>query len=100
MAALVFLALSVWPADFRRAAREPKFLSYAESVRADAAANATSDTEVYAVALNALMTVKAALIEQYALAVDSNRTINKRRAKWRTRAGMTTLSSVFGSGSV
>ena len=94
-AALVFLALSVWPADFRRVAAEPAFRAYAESVRADAIATATSDTEMYAVTLSALMTIKAALIEQNALAVDNNRTMSTRRAKWRTRAGLATLKSVF-----
>ncbi len=48
-----------------------------------------------AMTLTALMTVKAALIEQYALAVDNNRGVNTRRAKWRTQAGLATLTSVF-----
>jgi hypothetical protein len=39
LAALVFLAMSVWPADFRRVARDRAFRDYAASVRTEAEAN-------------------------------------------------------------
>jgi hypothetical protein len=94
LAALTFLALSVWPADFRRVAREPAFREYAEKVRNEAEATApqTSREEI---AQTALVTVKATMTEQYGLAGDNNRLVNERRAKWRTRAGLATLASVF-----
>ena len=95
LAALVFLAMSVWPADFRRVAREPAFRDYAARVRAEAEANSPPGTAPEEVAETALSTIKAALVEQYALAVDHNRLANGARAKWRTRAGLATLASVF-----
>jgi hypothetical protein len=95
LAALAFLAFSVWPADFRRVAREPDFRDYAENVRAEAEGLAQPGSSAEDVAQSALMTVKAALTEQYAIAVDNNRRVNEVRAKWRTRAGLATLTSVF-----
>jgi hypothetical protein len=67
---------------------------YAEKVRNEAEATApqTSREEI---AQTALVTVKATMTEQYGLAVDNNRLVNERRAKWRTRAGLATLASVF-----
>lgn len=83
--ALVFLALSVWPADFRYVAREPAFRDYADTARMN---DADRD------GLATLAVVKAALAEQYATAADHNRGINRRRGTWRTRAGLATLASV------
>ncbi|WP_376100896.1 hypothetical protein ACE7GA_26680 (plasmid) [Roseomonas sp. CCTCC AB2023176] len=94
-AAIAFLALSVWPADFQYVGREPLFRDYAEDVRASAEAEAEEGEMEEKVAERALRTVKAALIEQYATAVDNNRVINQRRARWRTRAGLATLASVL-----
>ncbi len=94
-AALTFLAFSVWPADFRRVAREPVFSAYARSVRLATAASASPGAGSERISQAALAVVKAALAEQYAFAVDSNRLLNEARAKWRTRAGLTTLVSVF-----
>lgn len=94
-AGIAFLALSVWPADFQYVGREPLFRDYAEDVRASAEAEAGEDEPEEKVAERALRTVKAALIEQYATAVDNNRVINQRRARWRTRAGLATLASVL-----
>jgi hypothetical protein len=94
LGALAFLAMSVWPADFRRVAREPDFLRYAEQVRADLAAampGATADS----IAAAALAVVKATLAEQYATAADSNRRVTEKRARFRTLAGLATLASVF-----
>ena len=93
--ALVSLGASVWPADFRRVAPEPAFLDYAEQVRADTQRAAPPGIDPAAVAEQALITVKAALAEQYALAVTNNRRVNERRAKWRTRSGLATITSVF-----
>lgn len=93
-AALVFLALSVWPADFQYVAREPAFRDYAEQVRAEAE-KTESTGEAGAATETALRTVKAALAEQYATATDNNRSINQGRARWRTRAGLATLASVL-----
>lgn len=94
-AAITFLALSVWPADFQYVGREPLFRDYAEDVRASAEAEAAEDETEEQVVERALRTVKAALVEQYATAVDNNRVINQRRARWRTRAGLATIASVL-----
>lgn len=94
LAAIVFLAFSVWPADFQYVGREPAFREYAEKVRAQAEEVAPQGTE-QEISDYALRTVKAALAEQYATAADNNRLINQSRAKWRTRAGLSTLASVF-----
>ncbi len=91
LAAIVFLAFSVWPAEFQYVAREPAFRDYAEQVRARAA----EASEAGAATDAALRTVKAALAEQYATATDNNRVINQGRARWRTRAGLATLGSVL-----
>jgi len=90
LAAILFLAFSVWPADFQYVAREPAFRDYAEQVRARAEEENAGDA-----AAAALRTVKAALVEQYATATDNNRMINQGRARWRTRAGLATLGSVL-----
>lgn len=95
LGALVFLAFSVWPADFRRVAREPAFREYAENVRIEAEGRALPGTSAEEIARTALVAVKAVLAEQYALAVDNNRRVNEGRARWRTRAGLATLASVF-----
>ena len=95
MAALFFLALSVWPADFRRVAREPAFRDYADQVRKAVEESAPAGKSAQDIADEALVTIKAALAEQYSLAVDNNRIVNERRARWRTRAGLSTLASVF-----
>lgn len=94
LAAIALLALSVWPAEFQYVGREPAFRYYAETVRVQAtnAANAGTPQQV---SETALRTVKAALAEQYATAADNNRIINQARARWRTRAGLATLTSVF-----
>ena len=92
VAALVFLARSVWPADFRYVAREPAFREYAELVRAQAAED---ERDPVVAAKVALRTIKAALAEQYATAANNNRRINQARALWRTRAGLATLISVL-----
>jgi hypothetical protein len=95
LAALAFLALSIWPADFRRVAREPAFRDYAEDVRAAVDRTAQPGTTAQDIADQALVTVKAALAEQYSLAADNNRMVNETRALWRARAGLAMLGSVF-----
>lgn len=94
-AAFVFLAFSVWPADFRRVARETNFRMYAERVRVEAKTRVPAGSGIEGAAELALIAVKAAMSEQYAVAVEHNRLLNARRAKWRTRAGLATLASVF-----
>ncbi len=95
LSALVFLAVSVWPADFRRVSREPAIRGYATAARQEAAAAAPTGTLSDEISARALQAVKTSLVEQYALATDSNRLVNEARAKWRTRAGLATLASVF-----
>lgn len=90
-AAVLFLALSVWPAEFQYVAREPAFRDYAQRVRSGVAESEGEE----AAGDRALATVKAALAEQYAVAADNNRRINQRRARWRTRAGLAILASVL-----
>ena len=92
LAALVFLALSILPTEFRYAAREPDLLRYAEAVRARAEADGATPGAASETANAAL---RATLVEQYALAADHNRTINQRRASSRNRAGLATLCSVL-----
>jgi hypothetical protein len=60
-----------------------------------AAAKAAGAGTEQDIAEAALRTVKAALLEQYATAADNNRVINQGRARWRTRAGLATLTSVL-----
>ena len=94
-AALMSLAFSVWPADFRRVAPETEFRAFAQRVRVTAKGGVPAGTSAESVAGLALITVKAAMAEQLAVAVERNRLVNARRAKWRTRAGLATLVSVF-----
>jgi hypothetical protein len=91
LAAIAFLFLSIWPADFQYVAREPAIRDYAEQVHS----KAKEAGETVEAAEAALRTVKVALAEQYATATDNNRSINQRRARWRTRAGVMTLFSVL-----
>jgi hypothetical protein len=77
MAALCFLALSIWGSDFRRVAREPAFRACAEQVLQAVERAAPPERPAQENAEEALETVKAALTEQYSLAVDSNRIVNE-----------------------
>ena len=94
LAAIVFLGFSIWPAHFQYVGREPAFRDYAEAVRSAAARAPDAGTD-QDIADTALRTVKAALLEQYATLAGNNRAINQGRARWRTRAGLATLVSVF-----
>lgn len=89
LAAILFLGLSVWPADFQYVGREPAFETMPRRC------GPKLGSLIPEIRLKRLRTVKAALAEQYATAADSNRAINQRRAMWRTRAGLATLASVF-----
>ncbi len=95
MAALGCLALSVRTANFLRVAREPAFLLYVEQVRANARAAAAAGADDQSIAEAALALVKETLVKQYATAADSNRQVMEGRARWRIRAGLATLTSVF-----
>ena len=90
-AALLFLAESIWPAEFRYVTPEPDLRDYMERVRTEAAAGRTAE-EAVGIALQA---ARAVLVQQYALGAAHNRVINQRRANRRTRAGLATLASVL-----
>jgi hypothetical protein len=92
LAALLFLAQSIWPARFRYIASEPEFRSYLDAVRAAAVQGGSSPDGAKATSVTA---VKAVLVEHYAIGAAHNRSINQRRAVRRTRAGPATLASVF-----
>ncbi len=92
LAALVFLAQSIWPARFRYVASEPELQDYVEKVRATAMANGGSHDDATLTAVAAARTV---MVQQYAVSASNNRLLNQRRANRRTRAGLATLLSVF-----
>ncbi len=91
--ALVFLAASIWPAEFRYVTAEPEVMDYAERVRDEALAHAGATPDQAAAA--ALAAVRASMMRQYAGAVANNRAINRRRAGRRTQAGVAILVSVL-----
>ncbi len=92
VAALLFLAESIWPANFRYVTPEPDLQDYMEKVRDGAAAAGSTATEAAAVSV---LAARAVMVEQYALGAAHNRAINQRRASRRTRAGLATLVSVL-----
>ena len=92
LAALVFLAQSIWPARFRYVASELELQSYLETVRTTAAASGSSAEDA---TLAAVLAARTVMVQQYALGASSNRLINQGRANRRTRAGLATLASVL-----
>ncbi len=92
LAALIFLAQSIWPARFRYVTSEPTLQDYVEEVRATAIAGGSSQDDATLTAVAAARTV---MVQQYAVSASNNRVINQRRANRRTRAGLATLASVF-----
>ncbi len=92
LAALVFLAQSIWPARFRYVTSELELQTYLETVRTTAAASGGSADQATQAAVLAARTV---MVQQYAIGASSNRLINQGRANRRTRAGLATLASVF-----
>ena len=92
LAALVFLAQPIWPADFRYVTSEPDLQDYVETVRATARHEGQSAEQA---ALRALAAARTVLVQQYAVSASGNRRINQRRANRRTRAGLATLGSVL-----
>lgn len=89
--ALLLLTFSVWPAELGRVLPEPDFLAFVERTRAalqDRAADGESERLV-------LIAVKQDLVRQYTDATGRNRIVNRHRTRWRTRAGLATLCSVF-----
>ena len=92
LAALVFLAQSIWPARFCYVASELELQSYLETVRTTAAASGSSAEDATVAAVLAARTV---MVQQYALGASSNRLINQNRANRLTRAGLATLASVL-----
>ncbi|HEY4249631.1 MAG TPA: hypothetical protein VGM87_00440 [Roseomonas sp.] len=92
LTALGFLAASISPAKFNYVAPEPELLTYAKGLIEDEEASRAPP----AVApINALIILKTALAEQYAIGAQHNRQINKRREKRRSIAGLATIASVF-----
>lgn len=93
LAALLFLALSIWPADFDYVANDPTLLDYARQAWVEAAGRpgATPDS----VAEAALSAVKTMIMQQLANVAANNRGINRARAACRTRAGLAILGSVM-----
>lgn len=92
LAALVFLAQSIWPVRFRYVTSEPTLQDYVEEVRATAIAGGSSQDDATLTVLAAARTV---MVQQYAVSASNNRLLNQRRANRRTRAGLATLLSVF-----
>lgn len=92
LAALVFLAQSIWPAKFRYVTSELELQTYLETVRTTAVASGSSADQATQAAVLAARTV---MVQQYAIGASSNRLINQGRANRRTRAGLATLASVF-----
>lgn len=92
LAALVFLAQSIWPARFRYVTSEPELQDYVEKVRATAVAGGSDQDDATLTAVAAARTV---MVQQYAVSASNNRLLNQRRANRRTRAGLATLASVF-----
>ena len=84
LAALVFLAQSIWPARFRYVTSELELQTYLETVRTTAAASGSSADQATQAAVLAARTV---MVQQYAIGASSNRLINQGRANRRTRAG-------------
>ena len=92
MIALSFLAVSIYPVEFRYIAAEPDLWAYAKELIEDEGKNVEGQVGD---AVNALGELKAALTLQYAEATHHNRQINQRRALWRSIAGLATLTSVI-----
>lgn len=91
LAALLFLAVSIYPARFRYIAPEPDILDYAVGLDSDERRTRTAGA---AEPNDALAILKETLARQYAIAAHNNRQINQRRALWRSIAGLATLASV------
>lgn len=81
--ALVLLFECVRPKRFHYIASEPDWLAFAEALIAQ--------TDAPSPALDSL---KRALAEQYAVAAENNRRINKRREFFRARAGQAVVGSI------
>jgi hypothetical protein len=90
-ATFIFLGLSIRAKRFMYAAREPALLEYAQTLLADEKAERGKAEDC---AASALATLKWALAEQYALATDNNRQINRMRERWRLRAGQAIIFAV------
>lgn len=93
MAAIAALAMSVRSADFRRVAPEVGLLDFVVT-GAGATSNLDGDAERDA-GPRVLLKVRGQLARQYADAVNHNQAIIENRLKWRTRAGLATLTSVL-----
>jgi hypothetical protein len=92
VAALGFLAASIYPAKFDYVASESALLTYATGLMRD---EQTLQRDDRAEPFSAVVTLKKTVAPQYARAVDHNRRINKRRERWRSIAGLSALGSVL-----
>ena len=89
--ALIFLAASIYPSEFRYVAPETEMLDYARGLDEDEAVARKSGDASFC----AEDELKKTLAQQYAVAALGNRRVNQRRALWRSIAGLATLSSVL-----
>ena len=93
LVALGFLCLSIWPRRFSYVAREPDLLDYAQGLIRDEEEGAEDEQQDRPA--SALVTLKWELARQYAVGADHNRQINKRRERWRARAGLSIVFAVL-----
>ncbi len=91
LAALSFLAASIYPARFDYLAKEAALLDYATELMRDEADPAQAAGDPF----SAVVTLKTTLARQYAVATDHNRQINKRRERRRSIAGLATIAAVL-----
>ncbi len=73
LAALVFLAQSIWPARFRYVTGEPTLQDYVEEVRATAISGGSSQDDATLTAVTAARTV---MVQQYAVSASNNRMLS------------------------
>lgn len=92
LAALSFLAASIFLAKFRYIAKDTELLEYALELIKDGQDPAN---QALAEPMDPLITLKGTLARQYARATDHNRQINKRREKRRSIAGLATIAAVI-----
>jgi hypothetical protein len=92
LTALVFLAASIWIADFRYIMPEVDLLDYAEDLNDS---ERRMIDEGHEPPTDALSVFKEAIAREYANATTHNRLVNRSRALCRLVAGLATLASVF-----
>lgn len=91
-AALFLLGIAIFATPFRYLSREPLLLRYTEELIKAEEESSGSEPESR---VDALLELKRQLAQQYAVATDHNRRINKRRELQRARAGIAVIGSVL-----